>query len=360
MTMEHGSARSWNERDAVQAILSACAHHERYPQDAQWITCESTRSIALSTDHIGAREAFPDEDVRSVVRRGAIEALSDLAAVGARVIGIQLDLVAPGHFTMADFSAVGQGMNDVLTEYGGKLLQASNLSLGEFGVSYTVVGYADRSHRLTRQGAQSGDQIFIAGRVGGWNAALAILNSPEKNLDEEEWSALRDAFVDYRPQLEFGQLLAASKKATSCIDANDCLDKTLRDLVDGRDLQAHINTASLPLHPLLAVAARETSLEPLRAGVVGISGDNSLVFSAPASALPDLRALGRDSGVPIARVGVLRTGKEAAVYDRDLGEPATDLRPVDIYAETFSTGIELQCPRFGRGGRILNKSKACV
>ena len=347
--------QSWNEPTAIAAILAGCPRHVGGPQDVQWVDPPAGFGMAISSDHISAGDAYPGEDVRSLVRRGLVEALSDLAAAGARFLGVQVDLSAPDDFTVADFLAVGAGLNDGLSDYDGSLLQASNTTRGHFGVSFTVIGTAPKTSRLGRHGAQAGDLVFVSGPFGGWNAALALLNAPKKQLSEAEWFRVRDAFVDYYPELRLGQTLARSGIASACIDANDSLDRSLRDLLAPLGLDADIDEFSVPINPVARFAERELSLDPLMLAITGVSGDDRLVFTVPTRRRRELEDLLAASGHHAIVIGTLSSGSGAVRYS-SIGSRSTsdDNRFVSIYTSAFWSGVDLRCPRFAGGGRIVN------
>ncbi|WP_372436078.1 thiamine-phosphate kinase [Williamsia soli] len=345
---------AWNEPEAINAVLEGCPQHIRGPVDAYVVDQKNSRHLAISSDYISATQAFPGEDVRSLVRRGLIEAISDLAAVGAEFHGVQIDLRAPGSFDYADFHAVGQGVQDVLVEHGGYLLQASNMSRGEFGVSNTVIGTIDDCTPMTRAGARSGDQVFISGPTGGWNSALALLNYAGADLSESEWILVRDDFVDYRPELEFGQALAASGLVSACTDANDGLDKCLRDLVRPLGLSADIDETMVPLSNSALLAEREMGVQPHALAIMGLAGDNRLIFTAAASHESLLGDVAASFGRELYRIGTVRHGNGVVSYRELHGRTtASDIRSNEIYHQSFSAPIILRPNRFGASGIVL-------
>lgn len=350
----------WNEPAAIDAILAECRSHVAGPEDAQLIYPQPGYGIAISSDAISAGQAFPGEDVRSLVRRGLVEAVSDLAASGALFHGVQIDLRAPDDFSLEDFAAVGTGLEDGLAEVGGLLLQASNMSRGEFGVSFTVVGIVEAERTLTRSGAQPGDLIFVSGETGGWNAALALLNSRKRNLSQNEWESVRDAFVDYQPELQFGADLLASGLATACTDANDSLDKCLRDLVRPARLDALVNESKVPLSLVVKLAERELVIDSFELALTGIAGDNRLVFTANPKSLNALESFLAARGHRAYEIGRLQNGAGIVRYSNLRSRSIIDDdRPVSIYSSDFDCPIRLRPSRFGAGGRVLNEEAVC-
>jgi len=348
----------WNEPAAIAAVLAGCPLHISGPVDAYVIRANNHRQIALSSDHISANQAFPGEDVRSLVRRGVVEAASDLAAVGADFHGVQIDLRAPADFDELDFTAVGQGVNDALEVMGGQLLQASNISHGEFGVSNTVVGFLDSYQPMSRRSARAEDVVLISGPTGGWNSALALLNSSSKAaLSLNEWSMVRDDFVDYWPEIRLGRALASSGLVNGCTDMSDALDRCLRDLIAPLGLDADIDEAAVPLSDSAEFVAFKLGLDAIELSIMGLAGDNRLVITTAPSLVELLQRTAESVGRRLYAIGSLREGSGVVRY-RHLPSQSRDddVRRAEIYAPTFEAPIALRPQRFRSGGRVFKQT----
>lgn len=350
--------KAWNEPKAIRAILEACPQHVRGPEDVQIFETAQNQSLLLSTDHISARQAFPGEDVRSLVRRGLVEAASDIAAAGGALIGVQVDVAAPNDFSIEDFSAVGWGLSDGLVEMGGELLQASNLSGGEFSVSYTVVGLRPRGHRLSRKGIRERDLVCVSGPVGGWNCALSLLNHGHVTMSDTDWGDVRRAFLDYRAEMEYGRALAATQLVSACTDANDSFDKCLRDLVVGQPFDVFVTVDHVPLDSVAGLAVEAGLPNQVRSALMGISGDDRLLFTLPAYHVDEVRTQIQRLGRDVYPVGTVYSGSGRVGYDSLAPRSQEDDdRISDIYSSSFRAPLPLVLERFGRGGRLLNHRK---
>lgn len=347
--------KTWNEPQAIRAILKACPQHVPGPEDVQVFEPTDDRTLLLSTDHVSARQAFPGEDVRSLVRRGLVESASDIAAAGGALVGVQVDVAAPNDFSVDDFSAVGQGLSDGLADMGGELLQASNLSSGEFSVSYTVVGKRPRGHRLSRKGIHEGDLVCVSGSVGGWNCALSLLNHGPPTMTDADWGEVQRAFLDYQAEISYGRALAATGLVSACTDANDSFDKCLRDLVSGRPFDIFVTVDHVPLDPVVSLAVQAGLPDPVQTALMGIAGDDRLIFTLPAYRIDEVRAHIRRLGRRVHVVGTVHSGTGRVLYDSLAPRSQEDDdRIIDIYSSSFGAPLPLVIERFGIGGRILN------
>ncbi|NQD90425.1 hypothetical protein HP499_21820 [Paenarthrobacter sp. CM16] len=355
MTLFRPNPAVWEEAPAIEAIRRGAVLWEPGAEDVCLLVVKPDHQIVLTSDQINERQAFPGEDVRSLVRRGTNEAVSDIAASGADLYGVQIDVRAPDHFTLEDFEAIGLGVGDVLRPYGGQLLQASNMSRGEFGISTTAVGVVPRDTAMRRSTARPGDILIISGAIGGWDAALAVLNSGTADeLNTDEWDVIRSAFLDYRPEISTGIQLRRTGAVTSCIDTNDSLPKACADLGSSSGVGLTINTSSIPLAGATLVAARHLNAPPEAYALNGIAGDDRLLFTvAPSELEATLRTLSTN-GVRAFQIGIV-TDSVGDIQFRGGVEPVAwaGKRPTSIYGPKFSSSRPLELSGFTPAGRSL-------
>lgn len=346
----------WFESDAIAVLTSKVSCLEKGWEDTTVVGFPGEGSVVLSTDQITVSHAYPGEDVRSLVRRGVTEAISDVAASGAALHGVQIDVRAPSDFNLTDFEAIGLGVDDVLRREGGMLLQGSNISRGEFGVSTTAVGRCDGVHPpMRRSGATTGDLVAISGPVGAWNAALRILNQGlTDGLSEAEWVSMSTGFVDYTAEMAYGKVLRESGVVTSCIDANDQVGKSLVDLAFSNRLAVLVSAEAIPLSNSVLLATRGTTkLDPLEIAVGGVSGDDRLIFTLAPTNVQRLQSLLHDRlGREAYIVGSIEPGHGAVM---NVGGVPTNLpldaQPSSIYSRTFDSGRLTITSKYPRAGK---------
>lgn len=93
--------------------------------------------------------------------RAAAVNISDLAASGARPIGLLVGVCTPAHHSLADVAELYEGMAETGTAVlGGDLSAASELVL-----AVTAIGRAERTPG--RGGARPGDLLVVTGPLGG-------------------------------------------------------------------------------------------------------------------------------------------------------------------------------------------------
>lgn len=173
---------------------------------------------------------------REIGYRSVAAALSDLAAMAARPIGVLIALTVP------------QAWRDQLLELADGVAEAvdvaqtrivgGNLSGGdELSITTTVLGAAFAP--LTRAGARSGDRIYVTGALGGPAAAVRLLSRGEQA------GAFRDRFAHPMPRLDEARWLVEHGAAAG-IDISDGLIADLRHLAAASGVVIDVDDNRVP------------------------------------------------------------------------------------------------------------------
>jgi thiamine-monophosphate kinase len=166
-----------------------------------------------------------------------------------------------------------------------------------------LLGSAPRGRALQRSGARVGDLIYCTGTLGGAAAELAEIQNERTGITQKtHTSSTGNPHLFPQPRLAAGQALLRRRLATACIDTSDGISTDLTHLCEASDVNAEIDAARLPLHPLAQSLKPETALAAALHG----GEDYELLFTASAK-LP--RKLG---GVPLTCIGRVVAKKRRA------------------------------------------------
>lgn len=223
-------------------------------------------------------------------------ALSDLAAEGARVIGVLVSVGARNEKreTGSDDSdpvvEIMAGVGDLVASVGGKVLGGDLVKSDKYLVDVCVLGEAQRP--VTRGGAQAGDGIWVTGSFGAPGAALEALSGRGKPSDRHVHK-----FTHVRPQIEAGLWLAAHG-AHAMIDVSDGLAADLGHVAAASGVAIGIDGNRVPL------ATGVTTLAALASGE-----EYELAVALPASfGLPDAEAFRSAVHEKLTRIGEVKAG----------------------------------------------------
>jgi thiamine-monophosphate kinase len=233
--------------------------------------------IALSSDmsvegvHFRRDWLAPEE----IGWRAAAAALSDLAAVAARPIGILVSLAAPREDAGDCVVRVMAGCREAVESCGGVLLGGDlTRSPGPLVVDVTVVGEAPRP--VLRSGARPGEEVWVTGELGGSAACVeALLDGRTPD------AAARERFARPWPRVREAQWLRERGIPTAMVDLSDGLVGDAAHLSAASGVAMLLVPELIPVHP----AARERSrIKSLRRALGG-GEDYELCFTAPVGAV---------------------------------------------------------------------------
>jgi len=175
---------------------------------------------------------------REIAYRATTAALSDLAAMAARPLGILVALALPaaaraqvGELADGIGEAVDAAQTNIL---GGNVSDADVLSL-----TTTVLGTAYAP--LTRTGLKPGDHVYVTGRFGGPSIAIAAWRDGATPTQPQ-----RERFVRPRARIREALWLAA-RGATAAIDVSDGLAADLEHLARASGVGIDVDLGRVPL-----------------------------------------------------------------------------------------------------------------
>jgi len=225
--------------------------------DAAVLCLESCEQLAVSVDSMLDGVHFPrGSSAERVAYRAVAAAASDLAAMGARPLGMTLALSLPeanGEWMASCRCGLAASVEDFLLP-----LVGGDLTRGPLALTVQVMGAVAKGGAITRGGAAAGDSLYVSGCLGEAAAGLAVLEG-RLAADAATADLLRDRFWRPRPALALGRQLCGA--ATAAIDISDGLLADARHIAEASAVKLSIRSDLLPIsQALLAVVSREQAL----------------------------------------------------------------------------------------------------
>lgn len=292
------------EFDAIRAMLREWGPRASgIGDDAAVLDVPAGERLVVSTDATVEGVHFRREWLSSeeIGARAATAALSDLAAMAARPLGMLLALGVPDGWR-PELRELARGVGASAAQarcpvVGGNVTRARELSL-----TITVLGTVERP--LRRRGARPGEEVYVTGRLGGPAAALRALESGR--VPDPEHMA---RFAGPRARIAEARWLAGCG-ATAGIDISDGLGADLAHLARASGVSVDLHLTHVPcvdgVPPEDAVASGE---------------EYELIVTFPADAAPDEGQFASQFGIPLTRIGVAQ---------RATGEP---VRAIDAHVD---------------------------
>lgn len=279
------------EFDIIRRMLERWGPRaRRIGDDAAVITSIGDRALVVSTDTSVENVHFRKDWLTpaEIGYRATAAALSDLAAMGARPLGILVAMAIPEEWRPS-IDQLSDGIGDAAAAAEAPIL-GGDMSKGE-QLSITVTALGTARSTLFRTGAHAGDSVYVTGRLGGSQAALRVLRAggnPEH--------AIRDRFAHPVPRIGEAQWLAENG-ATAAIDISDGLASDLAHIASASKLRVNVNLDDVPTFEGVRPIDAVTSGEEYELAVVAPSRIDTAAFSSRFAL--DLTLIGSiDRGAP--------------------------------------------------------------
>ena len=277
----HRSLGAGREFDVVRAMLARWGDAARgVGDDAAVLDVPAGERLVVSTDaslegaHFRRAWLTPEE----IGWRAATSALSDLAAMAARPIGLVLALALPDAWRDS-VDGLADGVGAAARAAGTPIVGGDLVRSQELGLTVTVFGAARRP--VGRDGARPGDAVYVTGTLGGPRLAVAAW----ERGDQPE-PAARARFA--RPMARIAEARwLAEQGARALVDVSDGLASDVGHLAAASGVRIVLESARVPRVPGAA------EVDALRGGE-----EYELALAAPP---------GLDSAAFAARFGVLLT-----------------------------------------------------
>ena len=234
--------------------------------------------------------------LRSVGRRAVAAAVSDVAAMGGRPLGLVISLVAPprDEGAAAEIAgAAGQRAAELEAPVvGGNITAGARL-----GFHVAVAGsLPPGASPLRRSGALAGDGLFVTGELGGAALGLQLLRKRADGKgvvfgpDEERLAARQ---LDPAPRLTEG--LALRDAARAGMDISDGLALDLHRLAAASGVGAVVEAARLPL-AFRGAGGLDAALFGGEDYELLVSGPEDRILAAASAANIQMTRIGRTIG----------------------------------------------------------------
>ena len=176
---------------------------------------------------------------------------SDLAAMGAKPVGILLSTVMENDMLEGDYLQFQIGVKEACGDWGGELLNGNVKDGNSFSVNGTSIGVIENgSSPLKRKGAQANDVICTVGDLGMfW---LAVLKLKENSIMLSQLDEYTKSFIaNPSPKIKEGLILSRFNFVTACMDSSDGIVGCLYELAELNNLSMQIYDNELRPNQLL-------------------------------------------------------------------------------------------------------------
>jgi len=248
---------------------------------------------------------LPDDPPQDVAWKLLAVNLSDLAAKGARPLGVLLGFPLGEEAWDRDFA---EGFGTALAAFDIPLLGGDTV-MGPRVLGLTAIGEA-RGPVPARSGARPADRLWVSGAIGDGGAGLRVARG-----DLAAAPALLERYRTPRPRLELGEALAPLVSAM--MDVSDGLLIDAKRMAAASAAAVEIALDAVPLSGAFVAALGDGQEARLQAAAAG--DDYELLFAAAPDRTQELLALADRLGIALTPIGAIAPG--AGLTLTDAGAP---------------------------------------
>jgi thiamine-monophosphate kinase len=276
------------EFDLVRTLLAEWGKAaQRIGDDAAILDVPPGERLVVSTDTSVDGVHFRRDWLNSfeIGYRATAAALSDLAAMAARPLGILIALTLPED-DKRDAREIATGIREGASAVmcpivGGDLSSGKSLSL-------TITALGSSRRPLARSGASVGQRVYVTGRLGGPAAAVRAWYAGKQPSEAE-----RARFACPVPRID-AAIGLSERGATSGIDISDGLTADLSHIAAASKVAIEIDIERIPTFD---------GVSPLQA--VGSGEEYEIVVTAPSL---DTRQFAEEFGLDLTEIGRIVAG----------------------------------------------------
>ncbi|MBU2662115.1 thiamine-phosphate kinase [Actinoplanes bogorensis] len=253
------------------------------PGDDSAIVAAPDKRVVASTDVLVEGRHFRRDwsSGADVGHRAAAANLADIAAMGATPTALLVGLCAPADLELAWAEELAGGLADEAALVGASVVGGDTSASPTLTVAVTALGDLGGRKPVLRSGAEPGDVVALAGRIGHAAAGYTVLSRGFRTP-----KALVEAYR--RPSVPYAAgPAAADAGATAMIDVSDGLLQDLGHIAAASVVGVDIRTDAFEVSDQMRDAAAALGVDPYQ-WILGGGDDHALAATfPPGTTLPD-------------------------------------------------------------------------
>jgi len=318
--MAAGNQSGLNERALIADIFAPLAANTpgalNLKDDAACLVPPAGKDLVITTDAIVADVHFFSCDAADTIAAKALRVnLSDLAAKGAEPLGYTLCLALNEGCTYEWVRNFASGLQRDQLTYGISLFGGDTVKTpGPLSVAITAFGTVEKGAMIEREGAQTGDIVYVSGTIGDGAFGLDVTRGLYGGLGDAQKEFLRQRYRCPEPRCALVPALV--QFASAAMDVSDGLIGDIGALCAVSGLSADITLEDIPLSP--ATRSLVCGDDSLLHRALNGGDDYEIICTVARDDAGAFEAVAKQCGVAVSKIGVITKGSHCPqIFDNN-------------------------------------------
>jgi thiamine-monophosphate kinase len=189
----------------------------------------SSKYLLFTTDMLAENVHFARRMPAQDVGHKALACnISDIASMGGLPTFAVVSLGVPKNLSTTYIKDFYQGMQKLACQFGVSIVGGDTIKSDKITINVALLGEVEKKYLVTRDGARSGDQIFVTGPLGG--------------------SLKSGRHLTFVPRVAQARFLVGYFKPSAMMDISDGLAGDLNHILKASKVGAQLDYLSIPKH----------------------------------------------------------------------------------------------------------------
>jgi thiamine-monophosphate kinase len=197
--------------------------------DAAVLPYTKGKYLLLTTDMLIQDGHFTRQmPPRAIGHKALACSISDIAAMGGLPTFAVVSIGVPKDLPVRFIEDVYKGIQITARDFNISIVGGDTIKTDKIVINVALLGEVEKKYLVTRDGARSGDWIFVTGPLGG--------------------SLPSGRHLNFTPRLAQGRFLVENFKPSAMMDISDGLAGDLNHILKAGKVGARLDRGSIPLH----------------------------------------------------------------------------------------------------------------
>lgn len=243
--------------------------------------------LVVTTDMLHRVTDFPREMTGEDIGWMSVAvSLSDVAAMGAKPIGVVAAIGIPGDTDVEMIDGIARGMDACARTYGTEIVGGDTDQHQELTIVTTAFGRVDKNKVKLRSGASVGDLLCVTGFLGTPAAGYKALIEG-RTTTPEALKVLLERFFRPKPRVADAIKLSRYQAVTAMMDISDGLGKSVYEMSGASHVGFLVEADKLPVMEETRALAKDR--EELLDMVICFGGEFELLFTVSPDGIDGIR-----------------------------------------------------------------------